>query len=242
MVGKGRSVEVLFGGVSTRDYGALLTDSSYEGGPERDCTSVEVAGRNGDIVIDNGRYKNVEVTARLFFWDRGQMEAYRGRLLSMPGYRRLEFSHCPDEYRVARVKGSFGIELKGMGGKHGEATVTFDCKPQRFLKGGDRAVELTASSTRALHNPYGTVALPLIRVWGAGTLGVGSCTLSIAAHGKPYLDIDSAVQDCLYEAANLNASVTLSSGSFPTLPPGDIGVSLGSGITKVIIYPRWWRL
>ena len=43
-------------------------------------------------------------------------------------------------------------------------------------------------------------------------------------------------------ADNRNASVKLLSGGFPVLQEGDNGVTLGSGISRIIITPRWWKI
>ena len=59
-----------------------------------------------------------------------------------------------------------------------------------------------------------------------------------------YTDIDCDICECYRGslADNRNSYVKLLSGSFPTLKAGTSGVTLGSGITRIVITPRWWKL
>ena len=57
-----------------------------------------------------------------------------------------------------------------------------------------------------------------------------------------YTDIDCDLEDAYKGSANKNGCLQLYSGEFPTLAPGENGITLGTGITKVEITPRWWSL
>ena len=83
-------------------------------------------------------------------------------------------------------------------------------------------------------------AKPLIRVYGVGELGIGSETITITKGATEYIDIDCDIQDCYEGLENRNGLVSLT--DFPTLPSGNTGITLGTGITKVEITPRWWTL
>ena len=58
-----------------------------------------------------------------------------------------------------------------------------------------------------------------------------------------YTDIDCDLQECYKDslATNCNGNVVLTSGSFPKLNPGTNAVTL-SGISKLVITPRYWIL
>ena len=84
-------------------------------------------------------------------------------------------------------------------------------------------------------------AKPLLRVYGTGQFGVGGSTITITStYG--YTDIDCDLMDAYRDGSNCNGNIRLDSGSFPVLKPGVNGVSLGSGITRIDITPRWWIL
>lgn len=48
---------LIFGGECSKDFGLYISGSGAFNAPERDIETVEVPGRNGSLIIDNGRYK-----------------------------------------------------------------------------------------------------------------------------------------------------------------------------------------
>ena len=92
-----------------------------------------------------------------------------------------------------------------------------------------------------IYNPTLFASKPLIRVTGAGTVGIGDETITITS-GYDYVDIDSEIQNCYCGNQNANAAVTFSNRKFPELQPGLNGVTFGTGIESVQITPRWYRI
>ena len=120
--------------------------------------------------------------------------------------------------------------------------VNFSVMPQRFLNSGEEAKTFTSSGR--ITNPTAQEAKPLLRVYGTGTFTIGSTSMQITA-ANSYTDIDCDICECYRDtmADNRNASVKLLSGEFPSLLEGDNGVTLGSGISRIIITPspsRMW--
>ena len=93
---------VIFGGVDFAENGVWVTGSGTFSAPQRDVTVVSVPGRNGDLVIDNGKWNNIQVTYPCFIRDNfdQNMAAFRSLLCSQLGYQKLEDSYHPDEYRL----------------------------------------------------------------------------------------------------------------------------------------------
>lgn len=94
----------IFGGVNSLDYGVLLDGSGTTTAPERDVMTVTIPGRSGDLLVDAGRWKNTTVSypctiAREF---EGRFAAFKQALLAEGGYKRLEDTLHPDEYRLPR--------------------------------------------------------------------------------------------------------------------------------------------
>lgn len=89
-------------------------------------------------------------------------------------------------------------------------------------------------------NPTLFDAKPLLRVYGTGTLGIASSTITISS-ADVYTDIDCELMDCYKGSANKNAYVSFSSNDFPVLKPGSTGFTF-SGITQVDITPRWFSV
>ena len=119
--------------------------------------------------------------------------------------------------------------------------MNFSVMPQRFLNSGEKAKTLTSSGK--ITNPTAQEAKPLLRVYGTGTFSIGPTSMQITA-ANTYTDIDCDICECYRDtmADNRNASVKLLSGGFPVLHEGDNGITLGSGISRIIITPRWWKI
>ena len=235
--------DVMFDGKSLADFGVHVSGDGVFSSPERDYDVVSVPGRNGDLYLDNGRYKNMQVTYHAFVADdfRKNMQGLRGFLLSRNGYKKIEDSYHPDEYRLGVYKGPLDFEALFL--KAAEFDLTFDCKPQRFLKIGDQEIiyESTESIGHGLRNPTYFESKPLIRVYGNGQVGVGSALFTVQ-NNSTYIDIDCDTMNIYNGATDKSQNVALNSGRFPTLAPGSNGVIIPSGVSRIMVWPRWWTL
>ena len=229
-----------FAGKNSQDFKVYISGQGTYDAPARAYSVYQIPGRNGDLFVDEKRFENVELTYPAFIFEDmdENFMALRNFLLSRTGYQRLEDTYHPDEYRMAVYHEAMEPSIDA----RFEASVfevKFNCKPQRFLKSGDRVIELTASGP--VYNPTMFESKPLLRVYGSGNLGIGSQTVTIA-NADVYTDIDCEMMDCFKGAVNKNANVSFTDHNFPVLGPGNTNFSLGNGITKVEITPRWWRL
>jgi phage-related protein len=228
----------IFGNIDSRDCGVYISRNGVYNAPEREYNVVSVPGRNGDLIIDSGRYKNITLTYKAFIVsDFAQnIGALRSVLLSQNGYKRLEDSYNPDEFRQAYFQGGINVSPRKQGDA-GEFDLSFICKPQRFLKSGDEEIEITIEGS--VQNPTPFPAKPLITVNGNGTLYWGDEEIVVES-GFDSITIDSELCDCYHNSQNANDLVTFSSGNFPLLQPGltEIGWE-GDDMT---IIPRYFNL
>lgn len=224
-----------FDGVSLKDFGVYINGNQTYNAPARSREVVNVPGRNGALLLDNGRFDNVEVTYHAFIYRdfSVNVEGLRNLLLSRTAYKRLEDTYHSEEYRLGIYKGNFSADVVEWL-EAGEFDLVFDCKPQRFLVSGEETVEFTSSGS--ILNETEQIAKPLLRVYGTGSFTVGSGTMTISS-ANVYTDIDCDLMDAYKGTTNCNGNV---SGTFPTLTPGDNTVTLNTGITKIEIIPRWW--
>lgn len=246
--------DVFFNGKSLADFGVHLNGTDVFNSPEEDVQSVEVPGRNGDLHIFNERFKNVEL--KYHGWIAGDkwitnseqtdfkinVRKLRNHLLSSRGYQRLEDTYHPDEFRLARFKSPFTTAAE-----HflmlGEFDLTFDAKPQRFLKSGEKTITFTSSGT--IKNPTSFASQPKLRVYGRGDLTIGDTIITVLpSNPYPYIDIDCEIQDAFFKSGtttvNCNPYISLVDGDFFRIDPDIQTITLGRRITKVEIIPRWW--
>lgn len=232
----------VYDGVPSAEFGLWILGKGTYSAPKRRIESEQIPGRNGALTIDYGSYENAEVRYSSCAITENldtNIDAFREFLLSHVGYYRLEDSYRPDEYRMARISKAFEPTVTT---RRNAATfdLTFDCMPQRFLKSGEQAVTLTASG--ALYNRTTHDALPLITVYGTGVLGIGDSTITVNDNTDFGTVIDSELNECLNNGTNWSGKVDMTDKTYPVLSPGKNGISLGNGITRVSIRPRWYVL
>ena len=226
------------GGVSSRDFNTFIAKSNAFDSAQRDIEAIEVPGRNGDLTISRGRFKNFQAQVSVYIPSDMQINtgALAAMLLSDGGYRRYEEALRPELYRMARYVGPFEIDVSD----HNVAGITlnFDCKPQRFLKIGDEPISFTQNGV--FENPTLYGSKPLIRVYGRGYVLLNGALITVlSAPMAGYTDIDCETMDAYCGTENRNAYVTFAKDVVETVP-GDNTIGL-SGVT-IDITPRWWTI
>ena len=251
-----------FGEINSGDYGVYITGTGVYNAPKREYKAVSVPGRNGDLIISGDKYKNIEVTYPAFICSdfNSNVAAFRNALLTTNGYARLFDTYHPEEFRVAYYEEKFEVDARTQHDA-GEFEIKFNCKPQRYLYGGEEFINL--DSEESVYNPTQCPAKPCIVVQGYGELTVGSNVISINQHIYQYIVIDSEIMDCYAAsdlpldnsaivgtdvlragtyAGNANMIVSFTAGDFPVFPAGETGIEYDDTITGVWISPRWWQL
>ena len=231
-----------FAGKSSQDFGIRISGEATFNSPERKCTEVEVAGRNGTIIIDEGAFNNIIVNYPSYIIiDMPQrVRDFVNYMNSFAGYQRLEDTYAPDVFRLAQYKGGLDVKSKGYMNRQGTFDIEFNCKPQRFLKSGE--VIQTFNTNGTIYNMTNFASQPLIRAYGnaAGTVGIGHYLITISQIDE-YVDIDCELMDAFKGAVNCNANVSFNADEFK-LSSGANGVTFTGGITKVEIKPRTFIL
>ena len=231
---------IIFNNKSSADCRIQVAHPPGYAYPERDYTITHIPGRNGDIIQDNGCYKNVERTYEVSFDAPNEdfatyANAVSAWLHSTTGYARLEDSYEPNYYRMATYQESNIFE--NLYNKAGTATIVFECKPQRFLKTGDNIITIQNSLT--IMNPTGFEAYPLFKVTGtSGVLTVNGNSITFSSIDD-FVILDCELQDAYKENINKNSTI---SGTFPALKPGSNTIRWTGSISSVTMKPRWWTI
>lgn len=237
-----------FRGEDSRDYGILIGKNNFSARAERDVESVSVPGRDGDVIIDNGKFKNVQISCELslfseensifsnsdnfyYSWD----EAAEW-LKSDGNYYRLHSSYDTEHYRLACL--SQGIEADNS--QHwsvGKTKVSFNCKPYRYRFDGDTIHEITELNS-ILINPEKYDSLPYIKITGSGTIvliiGLNSFTFN---NVSGYIECDS--ENMTVYKGTTNLSNQFVGSYFPKLKPGRNQIAWSGTVSKIEIKPRW---
>lgn len=224
--------------------------------PERNYTFQQIKGKDGDFAMDEGTFKNVELTYEKCFFRPGDQSmqngfdrpfsALKNTLLSKSGYKRLEDTYHPDEFRLAVFRKAIQ-PLMDEGNEFGVFDLIFECKPQRFLKSGEDTITITDYGAHSfgmpITNPTLFASKPIIRVYGTGYVYIGNYSFNVL-EADGYTDIDCEIMDCYKGAENRNPYVQFANHEFPKLVPGSnlIRKLSLSNITKLEIIPRWFTI
>ena len=251
-----------FAGMSTASIPGLLIEAkNIHGLPERDVEKIHVPGRNGDVLIDDGSYKNATVSyqcavtkyaalpelARLLTvgqqagWGFSPWKSYQ---LLRDGWANTErlavhSSQVPMEEIIANRLLRF--------------TVAFDCKPQKYY---NRAAVVTRSGAGSvtLNRPIGaTCSTPRIEIIGSGTvtLGLEGQIITLAglvtpptASGEyqwPSAVIDSEAMVC-YRTSGAGVRTNIDIAQWPQFWQLVHTVSVTGGVTRLSVFPRWFSI
>lgn len=258
----GISKDLIFGTANAfrfSDYGCYISGDSVYNSPVRVYDEYEIPGRNGNLLVSQNRFANIEVSYPAFIFASSQpefaekMRNLRNKLYSYRGYQKITDEYHPDEFRM-------GIYLSGLEAapvqynRAGEFEISFNCKPQRFLTSGDTYADMGSTYT----NPTNFDSHPLIRIIGTGSgstfhapygsFSVNGKEITIATGLPASIMIDCEIGEVYYAygqtySTNPNSLIIAEDG-FPTLSPGENIIDLSSlqSYSKAEMKSRIWRL
>ena len=226
-----------FNGFYNYEMGLIVEEKSIYNGPQPDFELSSVPGRDGDVIIDNGRYNNVDISYTCYCRN---LSANIGNIklwLCQPGYFKLTDTYDPLYFRYAAFASKLKVDelLRNVG----KAELVFNCKPFRYSTAGQTKITKTASWT--LNNPESFPALPYIRITGSGavTLNIGAKAYSFTSV-PTFLEVDSELMSCYKGSTLYNNRIGFT--EFPVLQPGNNSISWTGSVTKVEIIPNWQTL
>lgn len=247
-----------FNSKDSRDVGIIVKRKNSLDIPERDLEYVPVPGRNGDLIFDNGRWKNISVDYDCRIFSPGAVEGLNENLpmtytrhdLSdmLHGdatYYRLFDSYDPDYFRLAIYAGGVNFdELAHVSVM--DCKVNFNCKPMRYRWDGLQTITRTYNGSSSLDyiiNPEKFPSKPIIRMYA--TTDNAQVAVSIANENiivnnvDGYVEYDAETQNCYKGATNMNNNCF---ATFEQLKPGINTVTVLTNIAKIEVIPRWCRI
>ena len=159
-------------GIRSSEMGLRVSGDLNFNSPVRDVNLVTVAGRNGDLVMDNGRFASVirSIPCRLNVPKGQQVESLINEITNWLGtdIGFHDFTWSGDPEFVYQVMIENSVSLQRLLPEFGEALVKFRMHPIKYLISSlnERAI---ANGTN-IANPYQLPAKPVIRVIGNGDL------------------------------------------------------------------------
>lgn len=238
---------IVYSGEASSDFGMVVAEAPSFEKPTKRTEVFTVPGRNGAVIFQDGSYEDTVRTYRAWIAsDREEaretladkVNALTAWLFSNSGYNRLEDSFEPDVFRLAYYSGTNDVSNELT--QYGETTLTFTCRPERFLKNAETPLEISNGDTIA--NPTRFSSKPLIYIEASGVVTVSINGASIEATVADYINIDCERMNAYrLPSENRNDKV---SGTFPQIAPGmnGVGISVTGTLTKVAVTPRYFTI
>lgn len=228
---------------SSLDFGLFIKEKGVYKGAARDFTYTSVAGRDGDLTIDNGRYKNVKIPYKLELVNttpRSFVELSRlikNWLLVDPGYFKLWDTYDREYFRLASYSGEVNLEQELR--ECGKLDITFNCKPFKYAFAGQQTI--VTDIAKHIYNAEAYPSKPYIKLYGSGYLQLHINGYHYYFNDvDEYIEIDSEIKECYKGTTALNNKMV--SDGFPELVPGENFISKSPSVTRIEIIPRWCTL
>lgn len=254
--------DIRFGEIDFSSDGAYVWGAGQYSAPARSVEFIEVPGRNGDLLIDNGNYTNTTVIFDVVITKdvAENTDRLKYLLYSQKGYQKLYDSDLKGFYRMASFNSGFEI----LSTEGGVVRIEFDCKPFKHDIAGDEVITLeyeegVVSTGFYLENPYFEDALPEITVYAdfdnerdggqiqiSGENNQDECTLvNISGAKSSWTNgtIDAEKQYFYRHSADLteNLNKYISTANI-RLHAGVNNIRFTGAIKKLEIRPRWVTL
>lgn len=235
LIYKGKDLKKIFGL-------EMLTELTIENAV-RDVEIVEIPGKNGDIVIDNGRYKSVAFSPKFIMWKKSnfmsfeeQQNALTDLMTGAYGYSEMTILGNSNYTYMARVVDEVRITLDDE--VSAEVEINFSLKPIKYITSGLNTVNLVNG---AILNNIGKVSSnPMIVLTGTGNV-----TLTLGSKTVVFKNItDGVVVDFEHKTVtNLDKNSpkweTLYTWPLPSIPVGSNKISWDNSGFKISMIPRW---
>ena len=255
--------DIRFGEIDFSGDGAFVWGAGQYSAPARSVDFIEVPGRNGDLLIDNGNYTNTTAIFDVVITKDVEENTDRLKYLlySQKGYQKLYDSDLKGFYRMASFNDGFEI----LSSEGGVVRIEFDCKPFKYDIVGDDVITIEYEDLNSdyfvLENPHFEESHPEITVYAShekdsGTIQIegGEAQIDgtvpkkyINISGHPTLwthgTIDTDKQYFYRYSAdkidNLNRYISTAD---VTLKAGENRIKFDNGFEKIEIKPRWVTL
>lgn len=258
--------DITYNGQSLRDLGFAIKNHPVHSVAERDVEFASVIGRSGDYIVDNYRYKNVDIPPyeinmldfdRLQNTDENERKLIDWLMTGDGSYKRFEDSTVPGYFCNAMCTGIGELQRNDISGFL-ETSIQFNREPFWYSKAGQKMIEFQASRVdTVIYNPESYYSEPYIKITADRTVGETDLLVNGVAYkinliggagsANNAIEIDSEKADVF--SGNVDKNTYVSFDYFPLLKPGENTISIwvragsaSSLVFDVQIIPRWRRL
>lgn len=231
---------LVYKNICSLDYNLYISEKGTYKGASRDISYESIPGRRGDLIIDNGRYKNITIPYQMTLVTNEYRDfttlanLIKTWLLTDVGYFELWDTYDKSYYRAASYSSEINIEqeLRDVG----KINLSFNCKPFKYSLDGQKIIVL--ENPGYVYNAEFFSSLPYIKIVGNGniTLTVNESSFYFE-NVEDYIEIDSEIKNAFKE--NISQNNKMKTYNFPSLSRGKNTISWVGSVQKIEIIPRW---
>lgn len=228
-----------FNSHNSEEFNMYINAEQTISSSQPDYSTIEVPGRDGDLILPNNRYKSFSQTVSVIFLGgyndtMSKIEQARRWLLSDTEFHDFKLSSDSGYTYRAAYLGNFEVKKTADGLS---ADLNFEMMPYKYLNSGLNGQ--TISSGTVLTNSGNIPALPLLKITGSGDITVilGSQTVSLKGVDTGII-LDCESQLCTSLDGTRTQFDKLYS-DFPNLPFGSTKISWSGTVSNFEITPRW---
>jgi len=216
---------------SRSDLGLRITQPPVIPMSKQIMDSITVDGREGSLTILRG-WEDVKFNMKAALIGENQHSRFREILPAILAAKTVSFSDDSDVYYNVKHVQTGALEQR-MYSLY-EFSLSFICSPFRYIR---NVPTVTMTSSGTVTNIGTVYSLPKIVVFGTGsrtlTINGKQIVLNILSGN---LTLDSELKTCYFGNVAQNQNMQ---GDFPVFEVDGNTITLGSGITKLEIEPRW---
>ncbi len=244
--------DLFYNGKSLNEMGFSIKTPPVRTVAERDISFSSITGRSGDIIVDNKRYKNVdmppyEINSIPYLVTAYDTESLARELIDWlapndDNYKILRDDYNPGYFCYA-VCTSIG-EISSKLNKHIDTSITFNRQPFWYSDLGQETT-ISTSTEFEIYNPEIYSSEPYIKINGSGTVYLTvNGTQYRSENIEDYIEFDTEQQSVFKDTQNCSQLVNFD--YLPIFKPGTNHIKIGGhngGIfSSIEIIPKWRRL
>jgi len=228
-------------GISAKDMHLRVLNNMSFSSPTRDINMIQVPGRDGDLVMDNGRFNSVirSIPCRVEVPNGVDVEKainnINNWLIDDGCLHEFEWDGDSEYGYLARV--SDDVVSHRLLSRLGTTTIDFRLHPIKYLRSS--LIARSVVDGESIMNRFAINAKPILRVEGEGniTIDIGGRPLILERIGNGGCIIDSEAQTITDLAGTITLFERMRS-PFPILKPGNNTITI-TGNAQISIAPRF---
>ena len=216
---------------------------------KRDISAIEIPYKDGDILLDNGRWQNVEFEREICFLPYlSEMSAHHLAkavtewLTLNRGYQKYKDTYNPGYFTNAYISNIDSIvrELPSLL----STKIKFNRVPWWYSEIGAKPIELEVNKAVNLRNPEKYISLPTIKITNTNTSSSSNAKANLTINGTKYalrvmITLCLTVNQCSIERINLTVHRNLSTTHYRlNFPPEIIRLRLQLSAMPRLALPR----